>query len=143
MRLGVCFYPEQCSEDRWQIEAKMMRELGLRIVRIGDFSWSKIEPSQGSYQWQWTDSLIEKLSGEGLQIVLSTPVSFPPTWLLEILMIPRSTGKNGNNAKPPGKNDFCSNHPLFKEFTLTLISEMSKRYGRNEAIIGWQINHEP
>ncbi len=143
MRLGVCFYPEQWPAERWQIEAKIMRELGLRIVRIGDFSWSKIEPSQGKYQWQWMDLLIEKLSAEGLQIVLSTPVSSPPPWLLEIIMGQQSTHNNGNGANPITKRIFCPNHPNFKEFTFTLISEMAKRYGKSDAVIGWQINHEP
>ena len=33
--LGVCYYPEHWPEEMWAQDAKEMRELGLRYVRIG------------------------------------------------------------------------------------------------------------
>ena len=44
MKLGVCFYPEHWPEADWAEDARMMRELGLSLVRIGEFAWSRIEP---------------------------------------------------------------------------------------------------
>lgn len=143
MRLGVCFYPEQWPEKRWSLEAKKMRDLGLRIVRTGEFAWNKIEPNQGDYQWNWFDSMLETFVNEGLQVVISTPVSHPPDWLIQTMGLNASNADDMNSSQVAGKKPFCFNHPLFKEFTFTLISEMAKRYGSNPAVIGWQINREP
>jgi beta-galactosidase len=44
MKFGVCYYPEHWPAARWAEDARLMRELGLEIVRIGEFAWAKMEP---------------------------------------------------------------------------------------------------
>ncbi len=51
MKLGVCYYPEHWSPDKWASDAAEMRELGLSNVRIGEFAWSRIEPEPGRLEW--------------------------------------------------------------------------------------------
>ncbi len=43
--LGVCYYPEHWPEDWWAEDASRMRALGISHVRIGEFAWSRLEPS--------------------------------------------------------------------------------------------------
>ena len=38
-----------------------MAEAGLSWVRIGEFAWSKMEPSPGDLQFEWLDEVIEIL----------------------------------------------------------------------------------
>ena len=45
--LGVCYYPEHWPKDRWADDANRMADLGLTYVRIGEFAWSRMEPSEG------------------------------------------------------------------------------------------------
>ena len=45
--LGVCYYPEHWPKSFWKEDAKRMAEAGLSWVQIGEFAWSKIEPSPG------------------------------------------------------------------------------------------------
>ncbi len=47
LMLGVCYYPEHWDEARWQTDARRMAEMGIRYVRIGEFAWSRLEPSRG------------------------------------------------------------------------------------------------
>ena len=82
MRLGVCYYPEQWQESQWLQDAQMMRELGLRIVRIGVFTWTKLEPKPGIYEWDWFDKVISIFEKVGLQVVIATPTAAPPAWLI-------------------------------------------------------------
>ena len=44
--LGTCYYPEHWPEDLWQTDAEQMINLGLKWVRIGEFSWSRLEPKE-------------------------------------------------------------------------------------------------
>jgi beta-galactosidase len=84
LQLGVCDYPEQVPLEEWTVFPKKMRELGLTYVRIGEFAWSKLEPSAGNYQFEWLDNAIEALHAEGLWVVLGTPTATPPAWLVRL-----------------------------------------------------------
>ena len=65
MKLGCCYYPEHWPEEMWAEDARRMVDMGLSQVRIGEFSWSRIEPKAGHFQWEWLDRAIETLSGAG------------------------------------------------------------------------------
>ena len=82
LELGVCDYPEHIGFEEWAVFPKKMRELGLTYVRIGEFAWSKLEPSAGNYQFAWLDAAIKALHQEGLRVVLGTPTATPPAWLV-------------------------------------------------------------
>ena len=45
--LGVCYYPEHWEESNWVTDAARMAEVGLTWVRIGEFAWSRMEPTYG------------------------------------------------------------------------------------------------
>ena len=81
--LGVCYYPEHWPKSFWKEDAKGMAESGLSWVRIGEFAWSKMEPSPGDLQFEWLDEVIEILGSQGLSVVLGTPTATPPKWVLE------------------------------------------------------------
>ena len=59
--LGVCYYPEHWDESRWRTDARRMRELGISFVRIGEFAWSRLEPSRGTFTFEWLDRAIDVL----------------------------------------------------------------------------------
>ena len=50
MRIGVAYYPEHWPEERWPVDARMLRETGMDVVRIGEFAWSRLEPRRGQYE---------------------------------------------------------------------------------------------
>ena len=79
MKLGVCYYPEHWPETVWAEDARMMREIGLSMVRIGEFAWSRIEPEPGVHDWEWLDKAIDTLHAAELEVVLCTPTATPPT----------------------------------------------------------------
>jgi beta-galactosidase len=81
MKLGVCYYPEHWPRERWSVDARMMREAGLSIVRIAEFAWQKMEPEEGEFTFEWLDAAIETFHAEGLKVVLGTPTATPPAWL--------------------------------------------------------------
>ena len=83
MKLGCCYYPEHWPESMWAEDAQRMREMGLSLVRIGEFAWSRIEPESGHYDWGWLDRAIDTLHAAGLKVILGTPTATPPKWLVD------------------------------------------------------------
>lgn len=63
MYFGTDYYPEHWPKERWAIDAKMMKEANLNIVRLAEFAWAKLEPVKGRYDFSWLDDAIGVLSG--------------------------------------------------------------------------------
>src|SRR6516164_3365965 len=56
--LGTAWYPEQWPESRWEADLQLMQEAGIHIVRVGEFAWSRMEPSEGRYDLDWLDRAV-------------------------------------------------------------------------------------
>jgi beta-galactosidase len=142
VEFGVAYYPEQWPESRWKLDAGLMAQAGLSFVRIAEFSWSTIESRRGDVDFEWLDRAIAVLAGEGMGIVLGTPTAAPPAWLIaehpEILPI-RASG----HTYPFGhRRHYCANNPVYHAETRRIVREIGERYGRDQRVIGWQIDNE-
>ena len=75
---GTDYYPEHWPKERWPEDARMMREMGIAIVRMAEFSWQKFEPREGEFHFEDLDEAIEILASEGIDVILGTPSAAPP-----------------------------------------------------------------
>jgi beta-galactosidase len=142
MKLGVCYYPEQWPQNRWESDIKSMHDLGLSIVRIGEFAWSKIEPRNGQFDLCWLDDFVDLVSKEGLQVVLGTPTAAPPHWLVqkhpEILQVDAS----GRIRKPGSRRHYCVNNNIYGIYVEKIVRVLAEHFSQHPSIIGWQIDNE-
>lgn len=141
--LGVCYYPEHWPESYWADDATEMKSLGLEYVRIGEFSWSRIEPSRGQFQFDWLDRAIETLASTGLKVVFGTPTATPPKWLIDehpsILPVdPMTAATRGFGSRR--HYDFSS--PIYLKEAQRITKILAERYGKNAAVVGWQTDNE-
>lgn len=141
MKLGVCYYPELWTEEKWQDDAQKMQRLGLSIIRIGEFSWHKLEPLPGKYNWDWLDQFLKIMKTEGLEVVLSTPTAVLPVWLLHQNPDMLSVNQIGIRNKFIGQGSYCYHHPLLLENTRSIVSAMIDRYWEDTTVIGWQVDN--
>lgn len=44
INIGVDYYPEHWDESLWVKDADMMHKAGVKIVRMAEFAWSRLEP---------------------------------------------------------------------------------------------------
>ena len=68
-KLGCCYYPEYLPQNMWAEDAARMVETGLSWVRIGEFAWSRLEPTIGDLQLEWLDDALEISGKAGLQVI--------------------------------------------------------------------------
>jgi len=142
IRLGVCYYPEHWSEAMWEDDAQRMKALGIRQVRIGEFAWSRIEPTPGQYQWAWLDRAIAVLAAAGLEVVMCTPTATPPKWLIdqhpEILPVDAHGRPRGFGSRR--HYDFSS--PVYFQQSQRIVTLLAERYGQHPAVTAWQVDNE-
>ena len=141
--LGVCYYPEHWSPSIWQQDAREMRELGLKYVRIAEFAWSRIEPQDGVFDFAWLDQAIEVLAAEGLSIIMCTPTATPPKWLVdkypEMLAV---DVKSGLTRGFGSRRHYDFSSEIYLAESLRISEILAKRYGAHPAIVGWQTDNE-
>ena len=142
MKLAVCYYPEQWDKKTWQQDAKNMVSMGISIVRIGEFGWALMEPTEQQYTWDWLDEAVDILGNVGLDIILGTPTAAPPKWLIDKYPEILPYDKNGKQLKFGSRRHYSFASPVYKQYCAKITTQMAQRYGTNVFVKGWQIDNE-
>lgn len=142
MRIGVDYYPEHWSRELWELDADLMKRTGVKVVRLAEFSWCKMEPSEGQFDFTWLDDAIKIFSSRKIDIVLCTPTNCPPLWLYEKYPDAIQTGRDGHKIPIGVRGHRCYNSPSFLKYAKRIIDEMTARYADEKSITAWQIDNE-
>lgn len=121
MRIGVDYFPELLSQEEWKRDAELMTKTGVRAIRIGMNSWSKIESSENNFNFDLFDEAIQHFARYGIGTVMC---------ISEV--VPRWFGKNSEK---------CLTSERYIKRITCFINELSKHYSQNKAVIEWQIDN--
>jgi beta-galactosidase len=119
-----------------------MAETGLRLVRLGEFAWARLEPAEGQYDFDWLDRAIEILAAHGLHIVLGTPTAAPPPWLTRAYPAVLPVDRYRHVLAPGTRRHYCANSPIYRRLSQQIVTALAAHYGRDSRIVGWQIDNE-
>lgn len=142
MKLGCCYFPEHWPEEIWAEDARRMRAMGLSLVRIGEFAWSRIEPEPGHFDWGWLDRAIATLADAGLQIVLCTPTATPPKWLVDQMPDMVAVDEQGRPRGFGSRRHYCFSHQGYRAQSRRITQALTERYGGHPALVAWQTDNE-
>ena len=148
MYVGADYYPEHWDEKRWKIDADMMQKCGLNVVRIGEFAWSRIEPDDGEFHFDWLDRVIDVLADRGINVVLGTPTAAPPAWLInrhpDILPVENTTwqGRRNERTEFGTRRHYCITNRDYYYYCNRIVTQMAQHFGGSENVIGWQVDNE-
>ncbi|HWC19309.1 MAG TPA: beta-galactosidase [Terriglobales bacterium] len=140
--LGTAWYPEQWPESRWDADLTLMQQAGVRMVRVGEFAWSRMEPSEGQYDLEWLDHAITAAAKRGIYTVLGTPTAAPPAWLTQKHPETLRMEEDGRRAEHGNRQQFNFANPKYRELARKIAEQMAKRFGHNPYVLGWQIDNE-
>ncbi|MEL6818835.1 MAG: beta-galactosidase [Pseudomonadota bacterium] len=141
-RLGTCYYPEHWPRDRWEIDAQLMVDAGISLVRIGEFAWSRLEPQAGQLTFEWLDEAFAALEKAGLKIVLGTPTATPPKWLVDKMPDMIAISEDGRPRGFGSRRHYCFSHVGYLEECARITSLLAERYGKHSALEAWQTDNE-
>jgi beta-galactosidase len=140
--LGVDYYPDQTPESLWEQDARMMADFGMTNVRVAEFAWSLMEPSEGSFEFAWLRRSIDILHKHGIAVILGTPSAAPPPWLTakypEVLMV----NEEGVTVSPGGRRFTCPTNKVYRRLSVAVATEMARAFADTAGVIGWQIDNE-
>lgn len=140
--LGTAWYPEQWPESQWDADLALMQKAGVRMVRVGEFAWARMEPAEGHYDFDWLEHAITAASKHGIYTVLGTPTAAPPAWLTQKYPETLRTREDGTKDQHGNRQQFNWASPKYREFARKIAAQMAQRFGHNPYVIGWQIDNE-
>lgn len=144
MPVGAYYYPEHWDRSQWSRDLKRMADLGFTFTHMAEFAWANLEPEEGKFDFEWLDYCVAEAAKNGLKVILCTPSPCPPAWLTskypEILLVNDEGVRLAHGGNRLHANQ---NHPVYKKYIERIVAEMSKRYGNDKRIWGWQIDNEP
>src|SRR5579859_2074413 len=139
--LGAAWYPEQWPESRWEEDLTLMEKARVRFVRITEFAWSTMEPSEGHYDLDWVERAVRMAEKHHIAVVLGTPSAAPPAWLTSKYPETLRMETDGRRVTHGNRAQFSVTSQRYREFCRRIATEMARRYGHNPAVIGWQIDN--
>lgn len=140
--LGAAYYPEDWPQEELEKDIDKMRQAGIGVVRIGEFAWKKMEPSEGEFCFDWLEQIIDRLQQAGIFVILGTPSACPPMWLEELEPQMRIFDEMNLLHDHGGRRHCCSNNPTYRRYSVRIAEQMVRRFGGHPNVIGWQIDNE-
>jgi beta-galactosidase len=139
---GVDYYPEQWPQERWNEDARLMAEAGFNVVRLAEFAWSRLEPEEGCFRFDWLDRAIDLLAKRGMRIVLGTPTASAPPWVMESAPGLYRVREDGRTVTYGNRRAYCPSHPAYRTHACRIVRALAEHYRHHPAVIGWQIDNE-
>ncbi|WP_419807140.1 beta-galactosidase [Terriglobus sp.] len=140
--VGAAWYPEQWPESRWEADLVLMEQAHIHLVRIGEFAWSTMEPSEGNFQLDWLQHAIRAAEKHHIVVVLGTPGAAPPAWLTQKYPETLRTKEDGRKDEHGNRQQFDWSSPKYREFVVRVTERMAQRFGHDPDVIGWQVDNE-
>ena len=139
---GGDYNPDQWPEEVWDDDVRLMKKAGVNLVSVGIFSWAKIETSEGVYDFDWLDRIINKLGEAGIAVDLASATASPPMWLTQAHPEVLWKDYRGDVCPPGARQHWRPTSPVFREYALKLCRAMAEHYKGNPYVVAWHVSNE-
>jgi beta-galactosidase len=126
----------------WEEDARKIADVGFTNVRIAEFAWALMEPSEGKFEFAWLHRAVEILHKNKIAVILGTPSAAPPPWLSAKYQDIFEVNAQGQRLYPGGRRFTCPTNPTYRRLSLKIASEMATAFAESPGVVGWQIDNE-
>ncbi|WP_258045978.1 beta-galactosidase [Leifsonia shinshuensis] len=139
---GGDYNPEQWAPEVWREDVELMNRAGVNLVSVGIFSWARIEPRDGEFDFAWLDEVLDLLHAGGVRVDLATATASPPPWLAvahpELLPVT----EDGVTLSSGSRQAYCPSSPVYRRYAARLVEAIVDRYADHPALELWHVNNE-
>ena len=139
---GGDYNPDQWDEKTLREDMRLFRKAGISLLTLPVFSWAKLEPDEGVYDFGWLDHILDVIWQNGIRFCLATPTAAQPAWLSarypEVLPVDIQGRKRTHGMRA----FFCVNSVKYRERAAAIAHEFGRRYARHPALAMWHVSNE-
>ncbi|MEV7225709.1 beta-galactosidase [Polymorphospora sp. NPDC051019] len=142
MFFGGDYNPEQWPEDVWAQDVELMRRARVTMVTVGVFSWSRLEPAPGRYDFGWLDRVLDRLADGGIRVALATPTASPPPWFSLAHPEALPVDAAGTRLSHGSRDTYCASAPAYRTAARGIAAALAGRYRDHPALALWHVHNE-
>ena len=78
---GGDYNPDQWDEATIRKDMEYFKKCNINYVALPVFSWAKLEPEDGVYNFEWLDKILDILWENKIYVCLATSTAAQPEWM--------------------------------------------------------------
>ena len=107
-----------------------------------EFAWSKVEPHEGEFTFEFFDAFLETVKETGMKVIFGTPTATPPAWLTDKYPEVLNCRMDGVPFRHGMRRHYNYNSPKYQELCARIVEKFASHYARHPNVVGWQIDNE-
>ena len=142
-KFGTSYYPEDRTREQWAADVRLMKELGIDMVRVGEFNWSGFEPREGEFDFSQYHDFLDLLLQNGMKAMMCTPCAAIPQWMA--CNHPATVKVRADIPVNPNGNRHtaCASSPEYRAFCRRIAERMAEAFKDRPEVVEWQLENEP
>jgi beta-galactosidase len=141
-RFGGDYNPDQWDPSVWDDDVRLMQGAAVTTATVGVFSWARLEPRPGEFDFGWLDTVLDKLHAGGIRVILATATASPPAWLATTHPETLPVDERGTRYGFGSRQQYSPSSAVYRDHALRLVRELATRYGGHPALEAWHTNNE-
>jgi beta-galactosidase len=139
---GGDYNPEQWPETVWHEDVALMRAAGVNLVSVGIFSWARLEPAEGEYDFALLERVVGLLHENEIKVDLATATASPPAWFSHRYPHTLPVDENGVRRHFGARQAYCPSAPEYRRAATALAGRIAERFADHPAVVLWHVNNE-
>lgn len=141
---GGDYNPDQWLDHPEIIERdfELMDKANCNTFSIGVFSWTKLEPKDGQFDFAWLDKIFDLCEAHDKHVLLATPTGARPAWLAAAHPETSRVLKDGSRALWGERENHCYTSPEMRKYSARIIQKLAERYADRDPLIAWHVSNE-
>jgi len=141
--VGANYHPHDDKNlEKIQRDIQLMNDAGFKIVRMGHLAWDSYEPSEGTFDFEWFDKVMDMMNEAGIKVILDIAIRPAPIWLHHKYPLIDITDENGNVQYPNHRYMEDVGDPMYQKYALRFTEVMTKHYANHPALLAFGIDNE-
>jgi beta-galactosidase len=141
--VGTNYHPHDDKNlEKIKKDIELMKAAGFACVRLGHLAWDSYEPSDGVFDFEWFDTVMDELNKAGIKVILDIAIRPAPIWLHQKYPSISITDASGDTKYPNHRYMEDVGDPEYQKYALRFTDAISRRYANHPALLAFGIDNE-
>ena len=141
--VGTNYHPHDDKNiEKIKSDIQLMKAAGFTSVRMGHLAWDSYEPSEGQFDFEWFDKVMDMMNEAGIKVILDIAVHPAPIWLHKKFPSIDVVDAKGNHLYPNHRYMDDAGDPNYQKYALRYTDMLTKRYAKHPALLAFGVDNE-
>ncbi len=141
--VGTNYHPHDDKNiEKIKSDIQLMKATGFNVVRMGHLAWDSYEPSEGQFDFEWFDKVMDMMNQAGIKVILDIAVRPAPIWLHRKFPSIDVVDANGHELYPNHRYMDDVGDPNYQQYAIRYTDAITKRYANHPALLAFGIDNE-